>query len=479
VTEVLIDGVRYTPAATPRMGIAVTARNRHEQTTETLARIRQHTPPGVPIIIVDDASDPPIPNADIRFDRNVGIPAAKNASLEALMDLGVEHLFLFDNDAYPIVDDWWKPFVESPEIHLSAQFMDLEGSRKLGDVKILYADDQIEAWSGQRGYCLYYHRTAIDAVGGFDPVYGMGLFEHSDLANRLYARGLTTWRYASPRNSHLLVESLDRLQAVPRTPLPERDKLLRRNAELHNRRREASFDGYVEYRRPRDIILTCLYTGQPDPQRGKPMTPDPNVLGALIKSSAPHPVVVLHDQLDTPDTDRVTFERYPNTVNVYFQRWINAYHYLRDHPNVRNVLVCDGTDVEILQPERLFDIPPGRLLIGCEHQVVGCAWMRDNHPNEWLHEFLDAHAHDQLLNAGVLAGHRTDVMAFLLDLIHVWADIEMFEFLGRGKGNGVGDMAVFNWVAYTRHRDKLMFGPGVTTRFKGEERTAFSLIKHK
>lgn len=476
VPEVLIDGVSYTPG-TPSMGVAVTARNRHKETAASLELIRQRTP-GVPIVVVDDASTPPIPNADIRFDTNVGIPVAKNACLEALMAFGVEHLFLFDNDCYPLVDGWWKPFVESPEPHLSAQFLDLSGDKKLGDIKVLYADDQIEAWSGQRGYCLYYHRSVIEAVGGFDPVYSPGLYEHSDLANRIYARGLTTWRYASPPDSHLLIESLDQSRAVARTPLPERQELVRRNANIHNTRREQAHDAYVEYRR-RDVILTCLYTGAADPQRGKPMAPDLKALSTLIASAAPHPVVVLHDQLDAADTDRVTYERRPNTVNVYFQRWINALGWLHDHPEVRRVLICDGTDVEILQPQRLFEISAGRLLVGCEHEVLGCTWLRGNHPNAWLHQWLEEHQHEQLLNAGVLAGSREDVMAFVRDLIHIWADIEMFEFLGKAQGNGVGDMAVFNWVARERHGDKLVYGPGVTTRFKAEEKTSFSLIRHK
>src|SRR5690606_28444384 len=117
------------------------------------------------------------------------------------------------------------------------------------------------------------------------------------------------------KDSHLLIESLDQTQSVARTPLPERQALVRRNAEIHNRRREQNHDAYVEYR-TQDVILTCLYTGTVDPQRGKHMTPDAKALSTLIDSAAPHPVVVLHDQLDVPGTDRVTYEQAPNSVNV-------------------------------------------------------------------------------------------------------------------------------------------------------------------
>ncbi|UCR74464.1 glycosyltransferase [Mycobacterium phage Ritam007] len=478
--NVIIDGVTYTPETTqvPNIGVAVTVRNRHDTTRDCLKQLRDHTPTGVPIFIVDDASQPPFDEADKRFDTNVGIPAAKNASLELLMDAGVEHLFLFDSDCYPIVDDWWKPFVDSPEPHLSAQFADLAGDRKLGDITVLYEDDQHQAWSGQRGYCLYYHRSVIEAVGGFDLIYSPGLYEHSDLANRIFEQGFTTWRYASPKDSHLLIESLDRTSSVDRTPLPQRQTLTTRNAEIHNRRRDEHYDGYHPYREPRNVILTCLYTGRPDPQRNKHLAADHTLLNTLTVSAKPHPVVVLHDQLQVADHDNVTYVQAPNTVNVYFQRWINAYNWLRAN-NIDNVLICDGTDVEILKPADLFNIPPGKLLVGSEHQVVGCDWMRNNHPDPRVQAFINEHPNHTLLNAGVLAGTKPLVMNVLRDIIHTWADVEIRQFHRKSEGNGVGDMGIFSMVLHTKHADRLIYGPHVTTMFKGNERNNFSLIKHK
>lgn len=495
-SNVVIDGVEYQPAnalrvaQAPRVGIAVTTKDRHDTFLDCLAKVIERTPAEFPIVVVDDGSEQPvclegwqgIPPRHvpvIRHDTSKGIPAAKNACLAALMDFGVEHLFLLDNDCYPLSDDWWRPFIESPEIHLSAQFLDIDGPRKLHDITVLYDDGRHQAWSGQRGYCLYYHHSAIEAVGGFDPVYGVGLYEHSDLANRLYARGLTTWRYASPKDSHKLVESLDQHSAVDRTPLHDRQALVRKNANIHNTRRTEGFDGYVEYHPLRDVVLTCLYTGNVDPQRGARMSPDPAVLDTLTQSARPHQVVVLHDQLAAQDHGNVTYVQAPNTVNVYFQRWINAYRYLADNPDIGKVLVCDGTDVEILKPAELFDVPPGKLMVGSEHQIVGCPWMRSNHPDTKIQEFLDTHHAEQLVNAGVLLGHRADVMAFILDVIHAWHDIEMAAFHKSSKGNGVGDMAVFNLVAHTQHRDKLIYGPGVTTMFKADESNSFSRIRHK
>ncbi|HEC9609667.1 TPA: glycosyltransferase family 2 protein, partial [Salmonella enterica subsp. enterica serovar Senftenberg] len=127
----------------------------------------------------------------LRHETSLGIVASKNASLTALMDAGCEHLFLWDDDAWPIADNWHLPYIESPEPHLAYQFLDLAGRNKLNDLSVLYRDDKHIAYTGQRGVMLYYHRSAIESVGGFDPVYGRGMYEHSDLALRIHNAGIT------------------------------------------------------------------------------------------------------------------------------------------------------------------------------------------------------------------------------------------------------------------------------------------------
>lgn len=483
MAEVVIDGITYIPEgkATPKVGIAITVRDRLETTLECLAKVKEHTPANIPIIIVDDASQKPYPDADYRFDQNVGIPRAKNKCLELLMDLGCEYLILLDNDCYPLRDDWVDVFVRllDKHPHLSAQFRDLKSTKQLGDVSIIYGDDEMEVWTGQRGYCLAYRRDVIEKIGGFDPIYGKGLYEHSDLANRMHAAELTTWRYAAPRDSHLLMESLDQSLKVTRTPLANRDVLVKTNAAIHNERRDSGYTGYVEYREQRDIVLTCLYTGTVDPQRGKKMTPDIKALSTLVKSAQPHQVVVQHDELADTGGLNVELVKSPNSVNVYFQRWINALAYLQEHPEIRNALVCDGTDVEILQPDRLFaGIDPEKLYVGSEFQVVGSKWLIDNHPHPGLQEWMKGNT-QQLLNAGVVFGHRDMVMRFLRGMVHVWEHIESEKFHTASKGNGIGDMAVFNYMAYNYFGDRLVYGPQITTLFKSEQANDFSLIRHK
>ena len=104
--------------------------------------------------MVDDGSKSAAVVSDgvqlLRHDESLGIVASKNASLAALMAAGCEHLFLWDDDTWPIADNWHLPYIESPEPHLAYQFLDLAGRNKLNDLSVLYRDDQHVAYTGQR-----------------------------------------------------------------------------------------------------------------------------------------------------------------------------------------------------------------------------------------------------------------------------------------------------------------------------------------
>lgn len=136
--QVVIDGTPYLPAdAAPSIGIGVTTRNRPDALATTLKHLRTYLPPAAKLVIVDDASDKPVDDADHRFSENVGIAVAKNKCLELLYAAGCEHIFLFDNDTYPIADEWWKPYVDSPEPHLMWIF-DRPAKATKRQVEVLY-----------------------------------------------------------------------------------------------------------------------------------------------------------------------------------------------------------------------------------------------------------------------------------------------------------------------------------------------------
>lgn len=178
---------------TDHIGVAITTYGRPQTLTTTLAKFRDHTPTDIPIVVVDDGTVPPCPVANYRFSENRGIAAAKNKGLELLDLLGVEHLFLFDSDTYPIVDQWWLPYVGSPEPHLMYQFAAAPAHWPIREV---YRDDHLVAYDKPRGCMLYTHRSVLDVVGGMHVAWGKHGGEHGDWSDRIHAAGLTRFPYA-------------------------------------------------------------------------------------------------------------------------------------------------------------------------------------------------------------------------------------------------------------------------------------------
>ncbi|HHT2540358.1 TPA: glycosyltransferase family 2 protein, partial [Enterobacter hormaechei] len=141
--QVTIDGVPFVPAcaSASRIGIAISTHQRADVLKRSLEQHLRHLPAGALVVVVDDGSKPAAVVPDgvqlLRHETSLGIVASKNASLTALMDAGCEHLFLWDDDAWPIADNWHLPYIESPEPHLAYQFLDLAGTNKLKDMAVL------------------------------------------------------------------------------------------------------------------------------------------------------------------------------------------------------------------------------------------------------------------------------------------------------------------------------------------------------
>jgi hypothetical protein len=484
--QVTIDGVPYAPVchSSARIGIAISTHNRSVVLSRAIEQHLKYLPTGALVVVIDDGSQPAAVVPDgvqlRRLDVSRGIVAAKNASLSALVDAGCEHLFLFDDDAWPIADNWHLPYIESAEPHLAYQFLDLAGDRKLRDISVLYRDEQHVAYTGQRGVMLYYHRSAIERVGGFDPVYGRGMYEHSDLATRIHNAGLTTWAFADVAGSEQLIYSLDEHEAVERSvPRPDRDELVNRNVTIHNSRRDSGYTGYAEFRDQHDVVITTLLTSEPDPQRKERLKPDAGMLKAWASSIRGASAVVLADELTTAPEGAQLVAVPAVAMNVYFRRWLHIWQHLREHPEYRFVWCTDGTDVQMLrEPWALMS--PGHIYVGSEPKTYADPWAASNHPESIYQQFIEAHRNDVMLNAGLLGGTREDVMAIAHGIIRLYYLTESNRFWKKEQAAAaVGDMLAFGIVAH-RFSERLVTGPQVHTVFKsdgiGKE---YAFWKHK
>lgn len=463
-----------------RIGIGVTSHNRHEVTQKTLEQIRRRMPKGALLVVVDDAStvEPPF-KVDYRFAQNVGIARAKNKCLE-LLD-GCDHVFLFDDDTFPLTDDWWQLYASSPEPHLMYVFEDFANGQPLGDTAIAYADNQHVAYSHARGCMLYFKRAAIERVGGFDQAFGKWGWEHINLSDRIHAAGLTSFAYMDVIGSNKLIHSGDEHRNVPTTtPNDKRPRLLSRNRKVYDERAGQPY--YVDYRAPAayDVVLACYFVGMNDPQRGEAWESKPEELNTLLESIdlyAPYAQPYILTNVTLP-------EGYPQhtvatgNVSPYWQRWISLYRWLVGNPRVRNVWCVDATDVEMLH-NPFPHMEPGVLYVGDERNAtLAIPWMFNNHPSRKLQLFFRQNANHRLFNCGLLGGSRETVMEFIRKML--WAYMKNREDVKYGRDLSVGetDMGLFNFICHSMlHR--IEYGPQVNTVFKKFEYSDVSWWRHK
>lgn len=466
-----------------RIGIGVTTHNRRESLVVALENIKRFMPPDAKLVVVDDASNEPVPEADFRFERNVGIAVAKNKCLELLDDC--DHLFLFDDDCWPKQEGWWKPYVESPEPHLMYIFRDFAvGGKTLHDIEVVYDDGVRVAYSHTRGCMLYIERRCIDAVGGFDPIFGKWGAEHGDYSNRVFFAGLTTFPYMDVPDSGKLIHSSDEHRTVVTTvPRHERKPYIERNEAILAERVGKAI--YVPYKNAgrRNVVLTCFFTGAVDYQRNRQWDADASMLDPLINSLKAHNVeyVILNDCFeDKPGFQRIQtgLENSPK-LSPYWQRWIAYYRWLLDNPDVDQVWCVDGTDVEMLR-NPFPHMEPGVIYTGDEQgQITRCRWMTNTHPHNYLRELYSRHSKDTLLNAGLLGGSRVGVMMFLRWMLMVLQRNRGDAMKGKDRWIDGSDMGGFNFVARMLMGRHIKHGPQVNTVFKKYADNGVAWWKHK
>lgn len=215
--------------------IAISTRNRPESFWYAYKMIKQFSPKGTDIFVVDDCSDTIYFNADYRFKERSGISYVKNMCLQ--LTESYDAVFLFDDDTYPVSFDWWKPYVESGQHHLCYTFY-----------KPLKIDVEsgLKAFRLTNGCMMYFSRHCIETVGGFDTNYP-NKFEHIDLTRRIFNNGLTKYKFQDVIGSENLIYCLDQDNAIQRsfTDREMKDNL-KAGQDYFNRQAESK--AYIEFR---------------------------------------------------------------------------------------------------------------------------------------------------------------------------------------------------------------------------------------
>lgn len=447
-----------------KIGIAYTTHNRREILEDSLKNLYKFLPNNAEVIVVDDASDVPYNNATFRFEENVGIARAKNKCIEILYDKGCTEFFLFDDDCFPISDDWWKPYVESDEPHLMYIFEEFSNGRhQLNDTMVVHRGSKEIAYSHARGCMLYFKRICFDVVGGMNTLYGRWGYEHPEFSCRIYNAGLTTFKYQDVVGADKLIKSLDEHIEVTSTTIGfDRIMALKRNIPIFNHYKETAL--FMPFRETNNVFITSYTTGTKDPQRNSYFESSKCVLYPLSKSIDTN-LIVLNDCFgEEHKEENIIYTPYKCTTNPYIQRWINIYNFLKGK-KYDKVFIVDGTDVKMLNSPWV-KMSAGMLYVGDEKEKLSNKWLRSNHRSPIMNEFFDCIGDLPLLNAGIVGGNIEIVLEFLRKFLANMQEIESQAYFKKTEGIGSTDMALFNYTIYKDFKGRFSHGEQVNTPFK-------------
>ena len=214
------------------VGIGITTFNRNIQLIYTLARIKKYTPKNVKIVIVDDGSTVPVQNATFRFEKNQGAPIAKNKCLELLEDC--EHIFLFDDDTYPIAKGWEQAYINAGIKHLNYSFK--------YSYEIVNGLRHLE---NPNGCMMYIHRSVINNIGGFDTGFIKYGYWHGAYSNRAFNVGLIPHPFIDIQNSEDYIYCLDQKPQQHKTSTVNRSLFLQQNKRRYNAKIGST--DYIDY----------------------------------------------------------------------------------------------------------------------------------------------------------------------------------------------------------------------------------------
>lgn len=176
------------------VGVAISTYKRPAVLAEALSHWATAGMPDVLVVVNDDAGD--------------GVAATKNRCITALMDAGCEHLFLADDDIWPLNARWARTYTGNDQPHLMHCW---------GRSRFLGTDEDLSVWSWPRGPLLYVTRNVVDIVGGMrTDFHNAG--EHAEWSRRIYNCGFTKHPFADIAAARRGIwHALDYKRSIPST----------------------------------------------------------------------------------------------------------------------------------------------------------------------------------------------------------------------------------------------------------------------
>ena len=232
-----------------------------------------------------------------------------------------------------------------------------------------------------------------------------------------------------------------------------------------------------------DLVMACHITGVHDVNRNTTL-PDNNY--ELVKewadsvTAAKLKGIIFHNNF-TKELCRSFQNEFISFVDISYDAQFNPnvfrYFVYRDFlqqhiDQIKGVFITDVSDVVLVKNpfiEPLYMDNPTTLFCGDEPKIVHNDWMlahsehlRNNIPDYEAYE--SDYAQETLLNCGVIGGHSTLFLDFLIQLCAVHQAGNR-----HNKTPYTGDMGAFNYLIRTQFNDRIIYGSPVNTVFKGYE----------
>jgi hypothetical protein len=152
--------------------------------------------------------------------KHSGVAAVKNACLRELWTEDCDYFFLFDDDCFPVHDEWWMPFIEAHlrtgQHHFLWLMDDSEKYPLMLGRKKLKEENGVAVYRNSQGCCMFFTRQAVNACGAFDEKFKLYGSEHENYSLRLHKLGLNTiGPYLSVPGIEKYIYSLDVIGTEP------------------------------------------------------------------------------------------------------------------------------------------------------------------------------------------------------------------------------------------------------------------------
>jgi len=161
---------------------------------------------------------------DTDIDRQ-GVAARKNECLRALQDC--DHIFLFDDDCYPIKKGWEEFFIKSGQKHLL--FLDHKLHNNWGTATTSSA--VIDVYSDCGGVFMYMTKAAVERVGAFNEGFKLWGFEHAEYSIRILGEH-GNYPMLRGTEEYLYSEDYSNPEHISSITNTEKTKLIRQNQPL-------------------------------------------------------------------------------------------------------------------------------------------------------------------------------------------------------------------------------------------------------